>query len=123
MPWSTLMPKAEAWNDEFTALAEQLLRGRLQGRYALQDASAAAKPGTLVVNIHVFIHYGNRGLRYAGVGGTGGVDSTLTAVDAASGEVQLRAHSLSDLTMGLFGGDMKSTIRDNLRKLMSDSGL
>ena len=112
---------ANKLNERFTRLTEQLLRQEVGKRYRLVETTT--EPGTLVVDVHVIIQYGNRGLRYAGLGGQGSVDSTLTVVDGSSGEIQMRASSLSDLAMGLFGGDMKATVEDNIETLVRESGL
>jgi hypothetical protein len=116
-------PDATRLNERFTKLAEQLLTTALGKRYTLVDRSQAGGPATLVVNVQIDIQYGNRGLRYAGVGGAGAVDSILTASDGATGVVQLQVASKSDLVMGLFGGDMSWTVEDNIHALVEKSGL
>jgi hypothetical protein len=116
-------PNALALNERFTSLVERLLREEVSKRFTIADPSASTQPGTLVVSVHIYIQYGNRGLRYIGFGGAGAVDSTLTAIEGATGEVRLQVSSLSDLVVGLFGGDMKSTVEGNIRALVAKSGL
>ena len=76
----------------------------------------------LKFDVDVQIVYGSRGKRYItyGIGGAGEgkVTTTLRVVDADTGETAYQALSESTLSVGFFGGSMRSTIKENIHKLL-----
>ena len=76
----------------------------------------------LKFDVDVQIVYGSRGKRYItyGIGGAGEgkVTTTLWVVDADTGETAYQALSESTLSVGFFGGSMRSTIKENIHKLL-----
>ncbi|HYC55060.1 MAG TPA: hypothetical protein VEL28_08990 [Candidatus Binatia bacterium] len=118
-------PRAEALNDRFADLTGRLLEDELSRRYQLVERGYGRGSRTLLVAVSVRIQYGSRALRYfVGSGaGSGYVDSMLTAVDAETGQEQLRVSARSELAVGLFGGSMDEAVTRNIRGLIRRSGL
>jgi hypothetical protein len=92
-------------------------------RNALRHPAAGeTKAARLRFDVDVQIVYGSRGKRYItyGIGGAGEgrVASTLRVVDADTGETQYQAAAESTLNVGFFGGSMRSTIQENIEKLL-----
>lgn len=86
-------------------------------------AAGDRKPGTLSFNVEVDIVYGSRGARYFSYGigdaGAGTVKSVLRVIDLATGETRYQSVADSKLSLGYMGGSMRSTIEENIQKLMN----
>ena len=104
---------------------EVFARGELENyvndsHYKLLNQRPASTEKALIVNLDIDLVYGNRALRYwVGFGaGKGSVNSVLIVTDNQTGNEKFRAVSESDLSMGGFGGDMESVLKQNIRELV-----
>jgi hypothetical protein len=110
----------------FNRELETYISSELNELFARTGLSRAAaedrKPGTLSFNMEVEIVYGNRAARYFSYGigdaGSGSVKTVLRVTDLATEETRYQSLSESKLSLGYMGGSMRSTIKENIQKLM-----
>ncbi|HYB99587.1 MAG TPA: hypothetical protein VEC57_10700 [Candidatus Limnocylindrales bacterium] len=117
--------RAHELNEKFARMAGRLLHRELSRRFELIEPRQGRASRTLVVAVDIHIQYGSRAARYlvGGGAGAGYVDSVLTAVDAETGQEQLRVSARSELAVGVFGGSMDEAVTRNIRALIRKSGL
>ena len=109
-------------NREWEALIRSELEELLSRNHLGQPPAGERTQATLSFNVDMVIEYGNRGMRYltGGIGGAGRgtVKTTLRVNDVDTGKLQYQSESESKLSLGFFGGSMRSTIRENIKKLL-----
>lgn len=88
--------------------------------YLIVKSSDELTNDTLVLDLDVDLVYGNRAARYFGGfgAGKGSVDSILTVSDKKNNDVKFQAVAKSDLTFGMFGGDMQEVLKTNIKELI-----
>ena len=110
-----------ALNESFSKDAKEEIIRTLEKKtnYLLIDKPDQNVNQTLIIETEIKIAYGNRALRYfVGFGaGKGSVVSTLRVKDNVSGGIKLELVSESDLAVGIFGGDMRQVVKENIKKL------
>jgi len=102
---------------------EGFARSRLQEGLTARGYQVVTEPpapgsAALIWNLDVDVRYGNRALRYVvGFGaGKGHVHSALVVQDDAK-QTKYRSGADSDLSIGVFGGDIGQVLRGNIEKL------